>query len=102
MATSTLTAAAEMPKTTKSTTATTKTTELEVVNYERLSARDKNEIKKLVHAATTRGIFFLDTNGPSAAQVTADIPQILNAQRKFFDLPLQEKRAFETSVPERG
>jgi hypothetical protein len=47
--------------------ATTKTTELEVVIYERLSARENNKIKKLVYAATTCGIFFFDTNGPSAA-----------------------------------
>jgi isopenicillin N synthase-like dioxygenase len=84
------------------TPSTQKTTELEVINLERLSANDATEIKKLVHAAQTRGIFFLDTSGPSAAQATADIPPILDAQREFFALPLEKKREWERSVPERG
>jgi hypothetical protein len=78
------------------------TTELDVIDYERLNARDEDEIQKLIHAATTRGIFFLDTSGPSAAEVMTDIPQVLNAERKFFALSLEEKRRFESSERERG
>lgn len=91
-----------MTQTTSSSNPTKKTTELEVINYELLKSGDNNEIKKLVHAATSRGIFFLDTSGPSAAQVTAEVPEVLAAQRKFFALSRDEKRAFERSEPERG
>jgi isopenicillin N synthase-like dioxygenase len=80
----------------------TKTTELKIINFERLQVGDKDEVQKLVNAATSRGIFFLDTSGPSTAQVTADIPDVLNAQREFFGLSLDQKRCFERSEPERG
>lgn len=79
-----------------------KVTELEVVDYELLRARDQKEIEKLIQAATTRGIFFLDLTGPSAAKVRFDIPHIIDAQRNFFDRPLNEKQVFESPVPERG
>jgi hypothetical protein len=103
MATRTMTAAAAtLTQTTSSSSPTKKTAELEVVNYELLNAGDDNEIKKLVHAATSRGIFFLDTSGPSAAQVTADVPKVLAAQCKFFALSRDEKRTFERSEPGRG
>lgn len=103
MATRTMTAAAPtLTQTTSFSKPTKKTPELEVVNYELLNAGDDNAIKKLIHAATSRGIFFLDTSGPSAAQVTADVPEVLAAQRKFFALSRDEKRVFERSEPERG
>ena len=78
------------------------TTELEVVNYDLLAARDTDEIQKLVQAATGRGIFFLDLRGPLAETAVADLKPILKAQRKFFAQPIEEKEVYSSDLPERG
>lgn len=85
------------------TSSSPKLTGLDVISYERLSGGDVDEVQRLVHAATSRGIFFLETNTSAAAtDVTSKLPRILDAEREFFRRPLEEKKKFESKVPERG
>ncbi|KAI4264855.1 MAG: hypothetical protein L6R42_000060 [Xanthoria sp. 1 TBL-2021] len=68
---------------------------LEVLSYERLKARDDDEISKLVRICSNAGIFFLDLRGPSTKEVLADMPPIIAAQRNFFAQSSESKLAYD-------
>ncbi|OIW29213.1 para-aminobenzoate synthase [Coniochaeta ligniaria NRRL 30616] len=72
------------------------TMELEVISYERLKARHSDEVNKMIHALSTKGMFFLDMQGPSSEQFLADLPPVLEHQRRFFERPNEIKNKFYT------
>lgn len=81
---------------------TTNTMRLEVLSYERLKARDDDEISKLVRICSNAGMFFLDLRGPSTKEVLADMPPIIAAQRNFFAQSSESKLAYASDLPSRG
>lgn len=80
---------------------TQKTTRLRVIDHERLKARDNDEIQKLVSASSGEGIFFLDLRGPSAREAMADLPPIIDAQRKFFAQSSETKLTYSSDLRDR-
>lgn len=75
---------------------------LEVLSYERLKARDDDEIFKLVRICSNAGMFFLDLRGPSTKDFLADMPPIVAAQRNFFARSSESKLAYASDLPSRG
>ncbi len=75
---------------------------LEVLSYERLKARDDDEIFKLVRICSKAGMFFLDLRGPSTKDFLADMPRIVAAQCNFFAQSLESKSAYASDLPSRG
>ncbi|KAK7755618.1 hypothetical protein SLS62_002227 [Diatrype stigma] len=64
-----------------------KTAQLAVVNYEALANKDDSEVKKLVQAAKTVGMFYLDLRGPKTQAIFGDLPQLFKTGQEFFKLP---------------
>lgn len=80
----------------------TKTMQLEVLNYERLKAQDSDEVQKLIRVSSNAGVFFLDLNGPSTKGYLEDLQPIIHAQRKFFAQKPELKLAYASDLEGRG
>lgn len=78
------------------------TTRLEVINYERLKAKDNTEIQKLIHVCSDVGIFFLDLRAPSARDILQDLHSINGAQLRFFAQNFEVKSAYSSDLEDRG
>ncbi|KAL2855397.1 oxidoreductase [Aspergillus pseudoustus] len=77
---------------------------LPIVNYEALINKDAAEISKLVHAAITVGMFYLDLRGATTSAFFEDISVTLETANDFFSLPqdsAEKTEALRTGV-ERG
>jgi hypothetical protein len=82
--------------------ATIRTMQLQVLSYERLLARDSEEVQKLVDISCSSGIFFLDLRGSSAKDFLADQLAIIQAQRIFFAQESKAKLAYASDLEGRG
>lgn len=77
---------------------------LEIVSLNGLAEKDNGERKKLLHASSTVGMFYLDLRGPSTEVTFKDIPEIFKASESFFNLPKEssEKNEILHAGLERG
>ncbi|KAK3358795.1 hypothetical protein B0T25DRAFT_563868 [Lasiosphaeria hispida] len=75
---------------------------LQVLSYERLKARDDDEVHKMVRALSDEGLFFLDMDGPSAGQSLQDLTPILRYQRAFFERAPEIKSKYKTDFRFQG
>lgn len=64
-----------------------RTATLAVIDYESLVNKGSAEIRKLVNASQTEGMFYLDLRGPRTNSIVDDVPQLLKASNEFFGLP---------------
>ena len=64
---------------------------LAVVDYEAVANKDAAEIRKLVDASQTKGMFYLDLRGPRTKAILEDVPTILKTGHRFFNLPQDSK-----------
>ncbi|KAE8422688.1 oxidoreductase [Aspergillus pseudocaelatus] len=77
---------------------------LAVVDYEALANKDGKEIRKLVQACESVGMFHLNLGDSRIKAVYEDIPNLLQAGKAFFDLPpdCEEKKQSIREGMERG
>lgn len=64
-----------------------KTASLAVVDYEALATKDADEIKKLVEACQTKGLFYLKLWDTRASAVFENVPVLFKTGQDFFHLP---------------
>lgn len=82
--------------------AAVKAIDIDVIDYEKILARDAKEISSLHQALSSLGCFFLNLRGPSAQVALADMVPIVEAQRKFFARDIEHKNQLATDLPGRG
>lgn len=77
---------------------------LAVVDYEALANKDGKEIRKLVQACESVGMFHLNLGDSRIKDVYENIPNLLQAGKAFFDLPqdCEEKKQSIREGMERG
>lgn len=84
--------------------ANNKDASLVVINYDALANKDVEEIRKLVQACESVGMFYLDLGNSRMKDVYKGIPSLLRAGNAFFDLPAdcEEKNQSLREGMERG
>ncbi|PVH98976.1 oxidoreductase [Periconia macrospinosa] len=78
--------------------------DLEIVSLNGLAEKDDAEIRKLLRASSTAGMFYLDLRGPSTEGTFGDIAEIFKTAERFFNLPqesLEKNEILHTGL-ERG
>lgn len=85
-------------------TANTKDAALAVIDYDALVKKDTNEVRKLVEACESVGMFHLNLGESEMKGIYEDIPNLLKAGSEFFSLPANcdEKKQSIREGMERG
>jgi isopenicillin N synthase-like dioxygenase len=78
------------------------TATLEILNYERLKAKDHNETQKLIAVCSGIGIFFLDLQSSSMKKPLSKLQSIVAAQRMFFAQTSESKLVYSNDLPDQG
>lgn len=85
-------------------TADNKQASLAVINYDALANKDVEEIRKLVQACESVGMFHLDLGNSRMKDIYDGIPSLIRAGNAFFELPIdcEEKSQSLREGMERG
>lgn len=80
---------------------------LETIDLARLATREPSEIQKLLRAAQSPGIFYLDCrNDLSGKQLLEDLPDVSSTSEKYFDQPhgvkMKDYREGQEASQDRG
>ncbi|KAI9747048.1 MAG: hypothetical protein M1815_004685 [Lichina confinis] len=75
---------------------------LETINYARLSAKDPNELDKLVKAAGSPGFFYLDFRDAASTPILDELQQVYGIEERYFDQPRDVKTQHQRKGEGRG
>lgn len=80
----------------------TRTLRMHTLRYEKLKANDSGEICKLVEVCSQAGLFYLDLGTSLLTIIEANMPKVIQAQRRFFDQAIETKMEFACELPNHG
>ena len=68
--------------------------QLRTMSFEKLMARDAQELAKLLAAGEEDGFFYLDLTSPESKGLYEDYKGVLSVMAAWFEQPVEDKRKF--------